>query len=86
LSSLEVLELWNNGIEPAGVEALAGSAHLATLRQLRLGCNSVGDRGAKALLSSPYLNHLTFLDLVWTGISANVQEDLRQRFGDRVHL
>ncbi len=71
LPSLESLTLTTNQLTDAAAEALAGWPHLARLRHLDLssidiydpGCNSIGDRGATALVSSPGAGGLTYLDL-----------------------
>jgi uncharacterized protein (TIGR02996 family) len=50
-------------LSPAGVGALAGSPHLAGLRELVLTRNNVGDAGAAALARSPYLRLLERLEV-----------------------
>jgi uncharacterized protein (TIGR02996 family) len=46
LAHVSELDLSRNSLGPAGVEALAGSAHASGLRALWLGFNPVGDSGA----------------------------------------
>ena len=69
LKNLTRLDLWNNQIGDAGVQALAASPHLSNLTQLYLAGNQIGDAGAQALAASPHLSNLTHLNLWDTQIT-----------------
>jgi uncharacterized protein (TIGR02996 family) len=66
--------------------ALAGCIGLAGLRWLGLSDAGVGEVGARALVDSPYLNYLEYLDLRDNGIGLNAEPALRFRFGAAVVL
>jgi hypothetical protein len=57
------LDLQSNDIGERGALALAESAALVHLEQLRLGGNPLGDEGCCALVASPHLARLRVLDL-----------------------
>lgn len=68
LAGLRTLYLNNNGLGPAGAEALAASPHIRNLRQLHFGHGSydpdqIGPDGLAALAASPNVRHLTDLSL-----------------------
>lgn len=69
-----------------GVIVLAQSPVLSHLTHLDLSFNRIANRGARALIESPHLSQLTSLDLRGNDISAHAQQQLRERFGDRVRL
>jgi uncharacterized protein (TIGR02996 family) len=83
--ALTHLEL-SDDVGTAGVEALAGSPHLAGLRELRLSLSSLGDADALVLTRSPHLGQLTRLDLEMNDIGPAGAEALRARFGVAVLL
>jgi uncharacterized protein (TIGR02996 family) len=60
---LRRLDLSSTGLTDAGVERLAGTAHLAGLVELRLVGNAIGDAGLTALAGSPHLRQLRSLNL-----------------------
>ena len=64
-----MLDLIDCGIGDAGVTALTESPLLAGVRTLVLGCNAVGDAGARA--GSPHLAGLKHLHLHGCGIEAD---------------
>ena len=66
-----------------GLRALAASANVANLLELDLQENTVGPRGAGSLAASPYLGSHTTM---WLSQSAEGQDVLRQRFGERVRF
>jgi uncharacterized protein (TIGR02996 family) len=83
-------ELWLHEcqIHNGGVKAIAGSPHLANLEVLDLSSNwTVGHPAAVALLASPYLKKIRYLDL-WRceGIPSKDVQLLRKRFGSRVNF
>jgi uncharacterized protein (TIGR02996 family) len=83
-------ELWLHECElrDEGVKAIANSRHLANLEVLDLTSNwSVGHRGAVALIKSPYLKRIRYLDL-WRceGIVGKDEQLLRKRFRSRVNF
>ncbi len=67
---LRHLDLGLNYVGRAGMRALAWSPHLARLRilDLRLDIRKIDDGGCGYLADSPYLTHLTRLDLSSNGI------------------
>lgn len=72
--SLTALELPNNDLTAAGVEALAGSPHLVRLRALDLqggsnSTNTVGDAGVRHLAGSATFKQLTDLNLTCNGVT-----------------
>jgi uncharacterized protein (TIGR02996 family) len=83
-------ELWLHEcqIRDGGVKAIAGSPHLANLEVLDLTSNWTGGHaGAVALIQSPYLKKIRYLDL-WRceGIGAKDVQLLRKRFRSRVNF
>jgi uncharacterized protein (TIGR02996 family) len=89
LRGLGELTLIYNDIEDAGAAALAGSPDLAGLTLLELYGNRIGDEGARALARSPHLRQLRRLDIDSYGqatLSAEVQAELRERFGEGVNF
>jgi len=67
---LEVLGLYNNGLEGEGVAALAGSPHLGKLTSLDLRSNRIGRVGAEALGQASGLPSLRSLALVGNSLDA----------------
>jgi uncharacterized protein (TIGR02996 family) len=83
-------ELWLHlcEIRNAGVQAVAASPHLANLEVLDLTSNwTVGHPAAVALVESPYLKKIRYLDL-WRceGLSRADEQLLRGRFRSRVNF
>ncbi|MEP6860266.1 MAG: TIGR02996 domain-containing protein [Deltaproteobacteria bacterium] len=65
MPALELLELtFNRDLTHVGIEALAGSARLATLTSLWLRQTSIGPDGARALARSPHTTALRSLNLL----------------------
>lgn len=88
LSNLTGLWLHSCEIGNAGVKALASSPHLANLEVLDLTSNwTVGHPAAVALVRSPFLKRIRYLDL-WRceGMSQADQLMLRKRFRSRVNF
>jgi uncharacterized protein (TIGR02996 family) len=69
----------NDGIGPAGAEALASSPHLRRLASLVLQACPIGEAGARALLRSPHLRRLHLL-VDQKGVSKKTLAGLRERF------
>jgi uncharacterized protein (TIGR02996 family) len=67
---LTALDLAENSLGDAGIQALLTGPHLANLRELRLQLNGIGDAGARALADCPHLTRLTHLDLSGNAIGA----------------
>jgi uncharacterized protein (TIGR02996 family) len=89
LRGLAELSLIYNEIGDAGATALAGSPDLAGLTLLELYGNEIGDEGARALARSPHLKNLRELDIDSYGaaeLSPDVQEELRDRFGEKARF
>ncbi|HKB06191.1 MAG TPA: TIGR02996 domain-containing protein [Gemmataceae bacterium] len=63
LTRIRQLEFLYSRLADAGVERLAGCAHLSQLRHLNLSANDVGDTGLNALTASPHLTALEVLVL-----------------------
>jgi uncharacterized protein (TIGR02996 family) len=97
LPALRKLYLRGVGIRDDGAERLAATRWAEQLTHLDLSRNSIGDRGARAVLASPHLKKLESLDL--TGnidsprqvfddgqepISAETKRRLKARFGKKV--
>lgn len=83
-------ELWLHACEirDAGVRAIAASSHLANLERLDLSTNwTVGHSAALALVKSPYLKRIRYLDL-WRceGLSPADERMLCDRFRSRVNF
>jgi uncharacterized protein (TIGR02996 family) len=68
-SNLKVLDLTQNNVASAGVDALSRMSQLASLTHLDLAANVVQDDGATALGRSPHLTGLAHLDLGYNGIT-----------------
>ncbi|HEY7426419.1 MAG TPA: TIGR02996 domain-containing protein [Gemmataceae bacterium] len=87
-SSLTELWLHSCEIRDAGVKAIAASPHLANLEVLDLSTNwTVGHAAAVALLESPYLKRLRYLNL-WRceRLTGEDERMLRVRFRSRVNF
>jgi uncharacterized protein (TIGR02996 family) len=84
-AGLTVLDLSESGVGNPGAEALAQSPHLSGLKTLLLRVNRLGEQGGRAVANSPHLANLERLDLGGNRLGA-AQEELRQRFGDRLTL
>jgi uncharacterized protein (TIGR02996 family) len=70
-------------VDDVAIEALAHAPALADACHLYLARNPFGDRGARALATSPYLDDIISLT-VDGAFSERVRGELRERFGDRV--
>jgi uncharacterized protein (TIGR02996 family) len=87
LARLDRLDLSGNWIGPAGVRELAHSPHLTRLRALDLTANDLDAAAAAALADSPHLGGLRELRVADNpGLTAEVVETLRERFGEGVLL
>jgi uncharacterized protein (TIGR02996 family) len=86
LLGLQMLDLRSNLIGDAGATALSQSPALASLRELNLADNQLGPVAAHALAGSPHLEGIVALVLWGNPIGPKGVEDLRQRFGSRVHV
>jgi uncharacterized protein (TIGR02996 family) len=79
---LRRLDLSNPFVTDEVAEALAANPALSTLRVLHLGATTVGNRGARAILDSPYLRGLTRLRLPEWNIDIALRARLRATYGD----
>jgi uncharacterized protein (TIGR02996 family) len=70
----------------AAAEAIASSPNVASLKSLRFFRCGVGPRGARALAGSPFLSASLDLDLRGNPIDAASARELRDRFGENVHV
>jgi Leucine-rich repeat (LRR) protein len=93
LANLRVLDLSENRLGDEGVMDIAQDSRrnylrtqLRNLAHLDLSENQIGDVGADALMNSPHLESIVFLNLSKNNISAEVAARLEQRFGERVLL
>lgn len=99
LTSLRRLDLSRVGLRDEDAEAIAATPWVARLEVLNLGHNSIGDRGARAILESRHLDDIQQLDLrdnIETAqiadlferdvISPETKRRLAKRFGKRVLL
>jgi len=84
LPVLRSLDLYGNQIGDDGIQSLAVHAESKRLRRLTVGNNHIGDRGATAVLNSPHLEQLDYLDLRSNSISYELVRRLRERFGERL--
>ncbi|MFO0710045.1 MAG: hypothetical protein U0353_09420 [Sandaracinus sp.] len=66
LPALEVLELWNAGLDDDAVAALAAAPWLASVRVLSISGGAVSQRGIDALARSPYAERLEELAVIGT--------------------
>ena len=78
---LERLDISTSAVMDDTAEALAANPALVNLRVLHLGAATVTDRGARAILNSPYLRGLTRLRLPDQHLDNTLKEQLRARFG-----
>ena len=102
LTKLTRLDLSETTIGDPGVCALANAPNLTKLKELSLfifqadnvetfkddenDVRPFGDKGARALVASQYLNQLVYLDLRGNRISRQTQVALRDRFGKAARL
>jgi uncharacterized protein (TIGR02996 family) len=84
-ASLTHLDLSENDVGNQGATTLAQSPHLCNLKKLLLRVNCIGEQGGRAIANSPSLANLEQLDLGGNELEA-AEEELRQRFGDRLIL
>jgi hypothetical protein len=68
-TKLKSLNLYNQGLTPKGVEALANILAHSHLVKLRLGENQIGDEGCRVLSRALNTSKLTNLDLYENGIT-----------------
>ncbi len=68
LSNLTRLDLGQNNLGAARMQALAASPHLRSLTHLNVSSNNIRDRGAKAIAESPHLTRLLKLNIEGNGI------------------
>ncbi|AMV28162.1 Leucine Rich repeats (2 copies) [Gemmata sp. SH-PL17] len=85
LGQLVVLDLHGNRIDNVVSVNIAGG-WFQNLTELWLGSNRVGNRGARALASSPYMTQLRLLDLQDNPIDHAACSTLRSRFWSKVKL
>jgi uncharacterized protein (TIGR02996 family) len=85
VQGLVSLDLSHNNLR-AGAECVAYAPSLDHLQELDLGWNQIGNRGARALASSSYLQSLKRLNLRGNCIGPHGRELLRIAFGPRVQL
>ncbi len=83
---LAALDLRGNQIGEAGGTALAGWPGLAGLRELLLTDNQLGPAAAQALAGSRHLERVESLVLWGNPVGPDGADQLRKRFGDRVHV
>ena len=57
-----------------------------SLQGLHLDCNRIDDRGAQAILGSPYLADIPQLTLFDNRISPPMRRRLKRRFGEQVNV
>lgn len=86
VGNLTKLNIAGNRMDAAQAEELAASSAFAHLRELDLSNNEIGNEGAMALLSSPWMRQLTRLKLRRNGIDASMFKALRKHFGKAVAL
>jgi uncharacterized protein (TIGR02996 family) len=83
LTHLAMSACW---LEDSGVAALAESPVVAGLRVLDLSYNCFGEAGARALIESPHLTHLTRLYTNWQhDLGDGAHQMLRRHFKRRLH-
>ena len=85
VQGLSSLDLSFNNLR-SGVECVAHSPSLDHLEELDLSWNQIGNRGARALATSCYLQSLRRLNLRANCIGRQGKELLRIAFGPRVQL
>jgi hypothetical protein len=85
VQGLSSLDLSFNNLR-SGVECVAHSPSLDHLEELDLSWNQIGNRGARALATSCYLQSLRRLNLRGNCIGRQGKELLRIAFGPRVQL
>jgi len=80
--------LGETGLTNAGVELMAQCPAVANLRSLYLGSNRIGAAGVKALVDSPHLDALRYLELIGNPFEASrtVVSSLKERFGNRLRV
>jgi uncharacterized protein (TIGR02996 family) len=83
--NLRALDLSHNNLR-SGVEGVARAPSLDNLQELDLSFNQIGNRGARVLASSSYLQGLKRLNLRGNHIGRFGKEKLREAFSHRVQL
>ena len=78
---LTELYLSYNDLTAAGAAMTPGSKVAATLTELNLHSNPIGNDGADELIASPHLKNLRGLRLMGCGIGRAAAKRLRKRFG-----
>jgi uncharacterized protein (TIGR02996 family) len=86
LRNLNCLMMFYCAITDKGAALLANWPCAASLKELHLATNPIGDAGAFALADSAYLTRLTHLDVSGTRIGKLGWKRLRDRFGDRLAI
>jgi uncharacterized protein (TIGR02996 family) len=75
-------DLTGNTFQEAGAKALARSPYLKHLVELNLSYTHIGDAGWETLLSSANLAHLTWLGIDDAQMSEEVEEALKEKYGE----
>ncbi len=83
---LETLHVDNNGIGPAGIEALLHSPWAGKLVTLGIGSNPIGDRGGQALAKATSSTSLTRLYCENAGLTDRSAVALAQGLGARLEV
>jgi hypothetical protein len=79
--NLRKLSLYQNGVSNEAVQALTSNPTLCNLEELSMSFHpGIDDEGARLFREAPYLDRLSELQLLDTGISDNALGQLRQRF------
>ncbi len=73
-----------SGVGDAGVAAVAASPPLAGLRRLALSAVNMTHVGAQALLDSPSMARLAYLEVMRNALGEPVRRQLVERFGENV--
>jgi len=85
LASVKHLGLCNAGFEDDIARGIAGSKILAQLKTLDLSKGTMGDEGAQAILDNAKgFKHLERIDLTENYVSAEMVEQLKAAFGDKI--
>ncbi|MBL8794221.1 MAG: TIGR02996 domain-containing protein [Planctomycetia bacterium] len=84
LPNLHTLWLEGNYIDDEALLVVARSPQLGRLRVLGLGGNQITDIGIQALVESPHFTQLKRVTVTGNGVSLELLDALRARFGDKV--
>ncbi len=85
MRGLAKLNLSHNNLR-SGVECVVRTPSLQSLTHLDLSFNAIGNRGAKALVSSHFLNGIEKLNLRGNSFGVEGKRNLRAVFGSKVQL